>query len=303
MIRYLLSTGTLVGGLLLAISLANSWRPTRPLQRWWRRSGELARWYVASAPATFIYLAILAVTSWVLIGMPAPLRAMYITAQSTNLQHLMDTPLRVLVRSAFFVTNTELLAWIVLFAMLLAPAERWLGSARTIAAFGIGHVLATGGAALDVWIHIRYLHGPSSLWNVQDTGASYGFAALAALLSYRLRGWSRTVLVILLALVVIYGSIEGTGFTARGHAIAVLVGLCLYPITRTERVRSRQGPGRGIIDLWRRSTADGEGRGPSPAPSSPEPSSPEPSTTRPSSTEPSATDPSSTERATGSSSV
>lgn len=257
MIRQLVGTALILVGILAVVSLASSSPATRPLQRWWERRAGFLRWYVASAPATFAYLAILCVTTWVLLGMPAPLKEAFIAAQSTNLRHLTHNPLRVLVRSAFFVTRVELLVWMALFAMLLAPAERWLGSARAIAVFAAGHVLATAGAALDVWVHIRFLHAPASLWNVEDTGASYGFMALAAMLVHRLRGWSRVVLAVLLGLVVVYGVIEGTGFTARGHAIAVLVGLAMRPVSRTEAVRSRVRGGRSIIDLWRRRTADG----------------------------------------------
>lgn len=257
MIGTLIGAAVVVVGLFCAISLANDLPPTRPLARLWRRHGSYVRWYVSSAPATFVYLAILAVTTWVLLGMPAELHRMFIAAQSTNLRHLTQDPVRVLVRSAFFVTSTELLVFSALFALLLAPAERWLGSARFIAVFVVGHVLATAGAALDVWVHIRYLHAPSSLWNVEDTGASYGFMTLAGLMVHRLRGRSRIALVVLLALVVLYGLLPHTGFTARGHAISVVVGVLLGPITRTAAVRRRTGSATGLVGLWRRATADG----------------------------------------------
>lgn len=261
MLRHLLPAATVGIGVLAALSLANDWKLTAPLARAWRRHGGTVRWYVASAPATFVYLAILVVTTWVLLGLPEDARAAFLRAQSTNLRHLSSEPVRVLVRSAFFVTKAELVVWFALFAALLAPAERWLGSARTIAAFATGHVLATAGAAVDVWVHVRYLHAPDTLWNVQDTGASYGFMTLAALMVYRVRGGSRILLGAVLAAVVVYGAVEGTGFTARGHALAVLVGLALYPITHHERVRSRRGAGRSLLDLWRRRSADGPDRG------------------------------------------
>ena len=139
----------------------------------------------------------------------------------------MSGRLRVLFRSAFFVTGWELAVWAVLFTLLMAPVERWIGSARTIAVFAVGHVGATLLTAVDIWLHIHLLRAPASLWTVTDTGASYGFAALAALLVYRLRGTSRLVLDLVLAALVVYGAIEGTGYTARGHALAILIGLAL----------------------------------------------------------------------------
>lgn len=261
MLRHLVPAVTLGIGVLAALSLANDGKLTAPIARTWRRHGEAVRSYVASAPATFTYLAILGVTTWVLLGMPADARAAFLRAQSTNLRHLSTEPIRVLVRSAFFVSKVELVVWLALFAALLVPAERWLGPGRAIVAFGVGHVLATAGAAVDVWVHIRYLHAPASLWNVQDTGASYGFLALTALMVFRLHGRSRLLLAAVLGAVVVYGAIEGTGFTARGHALAVLVGLALYPITRHPGVARRTGPGRSLLDLWRRRSADGPGRG------------------------------------------
>lgn len=257
MIRQLAWNGTLAVAVILTLSLATSAPPTRPLQRFWALHGGTIRWYVRSAPATFVYLGILGITTWTLLGMSTEFREAFIAAQSTNLRHLAENPVRALVRSAFFVTRGELVAWITLFAMLLAPAERWLGTARAVAVFIIGHAVATGLAALDVWVHVTWLHAPASLWNVEDTGASYGFMALAALLVLRLKGRSRILLAVILAAVVVYGAIEGTGFTARGHAAAVLVGLAMFPITRTAGVRERERGGRSILDLWRPSTADG----------------------------------------------
>lgn len=245
--------------ILVIVSLANDWRFTRPIVGLWRRHSGFIRWYVASAPATYIYLFILLITAWALLGMSDLARDQFLKAQSTNLQHLTTNPIRALVRSAFFVSNAELLLWIGLFGLLLAPAERWLGTARTIAVFAVGHVLSTAGAALDVWVHIRYFHFSDRLWNVEDTGASYGFMSLAALLVFRVRGWSRWVLGAAIGVVVIYGAIEGHGFTARGHAIAALIGLALYPMTRVGDVVSRRGAGRSLVDLWKRTTADGTG--------------------------------------------
>ncbi|MCT1367058.1 rhomboid-like protein [Kocuria massiliensis] len=257
MLLTLIRMATAILIVFVIVSLANDWRLTRPIANLWRRHSGYVRWYITSAPATYIYMFILIITTWVLLGMPEFARDDFLKGQSTNLQHLTTNPIRALVRSAFFVSSAELLTWVALFGLLLAPAERWLGTARTIAVFAVGHVVSTAGAALDVWIHIRYFHFSERLWNVEDTGASYGFMSLAALLFYRLRGWTRWVLGAALAVVLVYGAIEGTGFTARGHAIAVLLGLALYPMSRVPDVVARLGTGRSIVDLWKRRTADG----------------------------------------------
>ena len=238
----------------------DGWRVTDPLARAWREHGARLRWGVASAPATYIYLGILVVTTWVLLGMPSAAKTAFIEDQSTNLMHLSKDPVRVLVRSAFFVTKRELLVWALLFGLVLAPVERWLGTARAIAAFAIGHIGATCLTAIDIWAHIRYMHAPHSLWNTEDTGASYGFFTLAGVLVHRLRGWTRWALILVLAGFVVWGFLEGTGPTARGHSVSILLGLLLYPVTRRAAVRARRGPGRSIVDLWRPSRADGAPR-------------------------------------------
>ncbi|MCA1170453.1 hypothetical protein LBW78_08665 [Rothia kristinae] len=160
-------------------------------------------------------------------------------------------------RSAFFVSGTELLLWGALFLVFLAPAERWLGTGRAVVVFATGHIVATLLTAWGVYVRIRWFHGPESLWNVQDTGASYGFMALAGIMVYRLRGWNRAALLTVLLGVVVYGFLPGTGFTATGHSFAVMVGLSLYPLTRRPEVRTRVHDGEDFADLCRRSTADG----------------------------------------------
>lgn len=257
MVRHVLGIALLLGALVVVLSLVTDGRATAPLARAWHRHGAVVRWYVASAPATFSYLAILTVTTWVLLGMPQmPLRA-FLTAQSTNLAHLTTDPVRVLVRSAFFVTRTELVVWVLAFTALVAPVERWLGSARAIGVFALGHVGATAVTALDIYLHIRFLHAPASLWTVTDTGASYGFFALVAVLVHRVRGLSRILLVAGLGVVVVDGAIEGTGYTARGHAIAVVIGVLVGALVASgPHVHERQGEGRSLWSLWMPTTAD-----------------------------------------------
>ncbi len=76
--------------------------------------------------------------------------------------------------------------WVVLFALVLAPAERWLGTVRWLVVFVTGHVGATLATAAGLWLAIRWRLAPTSLSDVIDVGVSYGFAALAAVFTYRL---------------------------------------------------------------------------------------------------------------------
>jgi len=70
MVVTLLPPLVVVLAVLAGLSWANDWSPTRVVRQWWMRHDALVRWYVASAPATFVYLAILGVTTWVLLDVP-----------------------------------------------------------------------------------------------------------------------------------------------------------------------------------------------------------------------------------------
>ncbi|MGD0272660.1 MAG: rhomboid-like protein [Gaiellaceae bacterium] len=97
--------------------------------------------------------------------------------------------------------HLELLGWLVLFSLVLAPVERWLGSARTAFAFAAGHVGATLLTAAGLWLALRYEVVGTYITHAIDVGASYGFFAVAAVLVFRLSGRLR---VLYLAVVIGY---------------------------------------------------------------------------------------------------
>lgn len=84
---------------------------------------------------------------------------------------------------------------------MLAPVERWLGSARTAFAFAAGHVGATLLTAAGLWLALRYEVVGTYITHAIDVGASYGFFAVAAVLVFRLSGRLR---VLYLAVVIGY---------------------------------------------------------------------------------------------------
>ncbi len=194
-----------------------------------------------ASPATFVYLAVLAVTTWVLVGASPEVVDALLRDQSTNLSHLGRDPVRVLVRSAFWLSNYELLLWAALFLVVLAPAERWLGTSRWLLTFVSGHVGATLLTSVGIWFAIRNGVAPARLANSVDVGVSYGFGAVAALFSYRLprrwkAGWAGGLIVFALGGILLDGS-----FTAYGHAVAIIIGFALYPLTRSAGPRIRAG--------------------------------------------------------------
>jgi hypothetical protein len=225
--------------LLARIGLARGWPGTERAQRWWStHRGTVVGW-VTAAPATFIYLAILSVTTWVLAGTDSTIAHALLRDQSTNLHHLTQDPVRVLVRSAFWLSSYALLFWAVLFLLVLAPAEHWLGTARWLVVFVSGHVGATLLTAAGIWLAVRSGLAPHRLEDVVDVGVSYGFAAVAAVFTFRLkRPWSVVWAAGLVTAAVLGMFLDGD-YTSYGHTAAILIGFALYPITRAPAVRAR----------------------------------------------------------------
>jgi len=202
------------------------------LHRRWERARPTLWRYISSSPATFIYLGIVIITTWVLLGLGPSLAKAVLEAHSSNLDHLRTDPLRVLIRSAFWVDSYALLPWVVVLAVALAPAERWLGTKRWLVAFLIGHVGATLLTALGLWVAIRTGRAGSNLEGTVDVGFSYGFAAIAALFTYRLSGRLRVRWAVALVALVLAGAAIGHTFTDFGHLVAVAIGFALWPLTR-----------------------------------------------------------------------
>lgn len=91
--------------------------------------------------------------------------------------------MRVLFGSAFWVTNTgELLFMLLAFSLAATYVERWIGTARTATVFFFGHVGATLIVAFWLWASLNFTVVKSPTTSARDVGSSYGLAALAALL-------------------------------------------------------------------------------------------------------------------------
>jgi hypothetical protein len=184
--------------------------------------------FVRTAPATYVYLFTLCVTTWVLQTSSTAVARRLLLEQSTNLERLEQEPGRVLVASAFWLSQSwELFAWAVLFTLVLAPAERFLGSRRWILTFAVGHVGATLVTAGVLWLAIHDRWVEARLGRVQDVGASYGFFAVAAAFTFAFSGRRRLAYTAVLWLAVGVGALVTEGTTTLGHAASVLLGyLC-----------------------------------------------------------------------------
>ena len=211
---------------------------TRLALRWERWRPRVVG-YVTSSPATFAYLLILSVTTMVLLSSSTRVVTLLLEEHSTNLHQLFNSPVRALALSAFWAPNYEFLVWAILFALILAPAERWLGTRRWAVVFIAGHVLATLGVAWGLWFAIGHHYASAHLETAIDVGVSYGFAAVAAVFTFRLPRpwrwwWAGT-----LTAAAVTALLIGRTFTDSGHLLAVIIGFACYPLTRDVAVAER----------------------------------------------------------------
>jgi hypothetical protein len=188
--------------------------------------------YLRSAPGTYVWLAVLFVTTVALHQMSPEFEQHFLRQRSTNIHELSRNPLRVLVSSAMWIDSGHWLPYILLYTALHAPAERWLGTARWLAVCALAHVLATLISELALLKAVRDGIAPYSALNTLDIGVSYALAGVVGVLTYRIAPpWRYAYL---LAVLAAFGLplAEGPTFTELGHAASAVVGLACYPLTR-----------------------------------------------------------------------
>lgn len=188
---------------------------------------------VRQSPATFLLLAVISVTSLVLDVSADHAARTVLHHFSSNLAHLEQGRFGTLIASAFWLEDsTELVPWTLLFFLVVAPAESWLGTGRWLLVFLIGHVGATLATVGGLWMAIDLGIASQRLAHSVDVGVSYGFFAVAAVLTYRLpRRW-RPWYVMLLLIYPAWSTGANLTFTDFGHLVALAIGFALYPLAR-----------------------------------------------------------------------
>lgn len=204
------------------------------------------RW-VRSAPGTYLWLTALAVTTVIIDLLPPEEAEQWLGHRSTNLYHLGEDPLRVLITSAFWTDGSGWFAYAVLFTIFHANAERWLGTLRWLVVVVLAHVGAT---YLSQGVLLWAIHSddaPERAIFALDVGVSYGLAGVAAVLAYRFTTPWRWIYVLGVLAVVVPPVVMNRTFTDIGHASAAALGFACYPLTR--------GRGRpwdiGVLLKWR----------------------------------------------------
>ncbi|GAA3190934.1 MULTISPECIES: rhomboid-like protein [Streptomyces] len=190
------------------------------------------RTHLCRAPGTFLWLGILLVTSVIMHRFSPDVLTDFLQQRSTNIHNLLHSPGRVLLTSALWLDGGGWPLYFVLYNLLHAPAERWLGTRRWLAVLGTAHIGATylSEGVLAVAIHTGA--APRSAVNTLDVGVSYALAGVAAVLTYRLTGPWRYAYA--LGVLAFYGAplLTGRGFTDVGHCAAALIGFACRPLTR-----------------------------------------------------------------------
>jgi membrane associated rhomboid family serine protease len=185
--------------------------------------------FIKSAPGTYTYLFVLLITSWVLQTSSNKTVETLLLERSTNLRQLLQDPMRVLFGSAFWVANTgELLFSLLAFTLIATSVERWIGTARTASIFFFGHVGATAIVAVWIWVTLNFTVVNSPITGARDVGSSYGLAALAGLLAFRISRPNRWIYLGLGVLLIGTSLFLDPSFTNWGHAFAFGIGFLSY---------------------------------------------------------------------------
>lgn len=144
---------------------------------------------------------------------------------STNLRRLRTEPARVLVSSLFWLDDRRWWPYVPVFATVVVPAERRLGTGRWLLVGSAAHVIGTYVGQEHLRLRIRTGRAPSRLVNARDVGVSYFVLGVAGALSgYVPPAWrAQTQLVAAGALAA--NAVARPTATEIGHLTAFTVGL------------------------------------------------------------------------------
>jgi hypothetical protein len=190
------------------------------------------------APLTFSWLGVLLATTLFQHTLTGPKLRDVLLQGSTNLHHLTADPmqvLQVLLSSLLWIDGYYWWPYAIVFCLILAPAERWLGQLRWFAVGLLAHVTATYVSQGFLWVQIQEAAASERLADARDIGVSYFVAGVAGVLTYRIaRPWRWLYLGATLLMAGLPLALN-PGFTPLGHFCALLVGLACYPLVRRLR--------------------------------------------------------------------
>jgi hypothetical protein len=144
---------------------------------------------------------------------------------STNLRRLRTEPGRVLVSSLFWLDDRRWWPYVPVFAAVVAPAERRLGTGRWLLVGLAAHVIGTYVGQGHLRLRIRTGRAPSRLVNARDVGVSYFVLGVAGALSdYVPPAWRARIQLAVTGALAVNVAVRPTA-TEVGHLTAFTVGL------------------------------------------------------------------------------
>ncbi|MGW7724514.1 rhomboid-like protein [Streptomyces canus] len=187
----------------------------------------------AGTPFTFVYGAVLAVVSLVAAHLDPALVQTLHQGSSTDVAHLVRTPVLVLVASALWIAGGILSPYAVALLFVLTALERRIGGVRTAGVFLLGHAGATLATEVPIGLAVLVGHLPASSLHRLDYGVSFGVAASLGALAGLLRPWLRRPLLALFGWMLVTDLIAFTDpMTDWGHLIALAIGVATWPAVR-----------------------------------------------------------------------
>jgi hypothetical protein len=196
-------------------------------------------------PFTFGYAAVLGVTSLITQYASSTVVHALHQASSTDVAHLVRTPVQVLLASALWIAGGLLSPYSVCFLLVLTALERRIGGARTACVFLLGHVLATLATEGSVGLAVLVGHLPDTSLHRLDYGVSFGVAAGVGALAGLLVPWLRWPLVAVFGGMLLTDLMAFTDpMTDWGHLTAFAIGLATWPwVRRWQTERRARGDG------------------------------------------------------------
>ncbi|MFI1923390.1 rhomboid-like protein [Streptomyces sp. NPDC020377] len=191
------------------------------------------RRYRVPVPFTLSYAAVLAGTSFLTAHVgPSLVHALH-QGSSTDVAHLVRTPVLVLVASALWVAGGFASPFTLAFLAVLTALERRIGGVRTAVVFLLGHVLATLATEVPVGLAVLVGRLPGSSLHRLDYGISFGVAASVGALAGLLGPWLRWPLLAAFGGMLLQDLIAFTDpMTNWGHLIALAIGVGTWPWLR-----------------------------------------------------------------------
>ena len=185
---------------------------------------------VNGAPLSFVWLAILFVTTRRQRAAGKQGAKQLQRQYSTNLRRLRREPSRVLTSSLFWLDDRTWWPYVPVFVGVVAPAERRMGWWRWLLVGSAAHVLATLFGQGVLRRQIRRRRAPARLHNARDVGVSYFVLGVAgALTGYVEPRWRHRSQVAGTAALAVNAAARPT-FTELGHLTAFAIGVAASPL-------------------------------------------------------------------------